>query len=419
MRAVLCNGRALRRLDEIFAMLAAALILVGAAQAHTRSESNYVWRIASTNVHLTMTIPDTEIVRIPGSDGQIGNVLPNNQILTYLTERIKVTSKTDEKQQPCPLTAPAQPLSAAANYHRFEFAFACPAAEGIELHSGAFFDLVNTHTGFAQIQPEGKDYIEQVFTSDHQTIAMDGDSEHGDLQNASFFEYVYMGMMHIFTGVDHMSFLVGLVLIARRMRDLVFVITGFTLGHSVTLALAVTGLLRPHPEYIDALVGLTIALIGAENIAVATRRPLVVASSMAVLLMTMTLAKWFGLGGLPVMLTLGAGLFSASYLMISGHLQDAGRLRLIVTLVFGLIHGFGFAANLMQMKLPPQRLGELLFGFNLGVEIGQLSLMFGIVGLVAVLQRIRLSLPRPIVVDVASACLVGVGLFWFFGRSYL
>ena len=58
-----------------------------------------------------------------------------------------------------------------------------------------------------------------------------------------------MGMMHIFTGVDHMSFLVGLVLISRRLRDLVFVVTGFTIGHSLTLALAVTGVIRPHAEY--------------------------------------------------------------------------------------------------------------------------------------------------------------------------
>ena len=79
--------------------------------------------------------------------------------------------------------------------------------------------------------------------------------------------------MHIFTGVDHMSFLLGLVLISRRLRDLVFVVTGFTIGHSLTLALAVTGVIRPHAEYIDALVALTIALIGAENIAVQTQRP--------------------------------------------------------------------------------------------------------------------------------------------------
>src|SRR6202035_575604 len=77
---------------------------------------------------------------------------------------------------------------------------------------------------------------------------------------------------HIFTGVDHMSFMLGLVPISRRVRDLLFVVTGFTIGHSLTLALAVTGTLRPHPEFIDALVAFTIAMIGAENLATGTTR---------------------------------------------------------------------------------------------------------------------------------------------------
>ncbi len=130
--------------------------------------------------------------------------------------------------------------------------------------------------------------------------------------------------MHIFTGVDHMSFLLGLILISKRLRDLVFVVTGFTIGHSITLALAVTGLLRPHAEYIDALVALTIALIGAENIAVQTRRPGVVATLLGTLLMVMAGLNMAGVGDLPMLLLLGAGLFSSCYLMISGHLRDAG-----------------------------------------------------------------------------------------------
>ena len=115
---------------------------------------------------------------------------------------------------------------------------------------------------------------------------------------------------------------------------------------------------------------------------------------------------------------LGAGLFSANYLMISGHLRDAGRIRLLVTLIFGLIHGFGFASDLLEMRLPTGRLAELLVGFNLGVEIGQLTLVLGLIGVVALLVRLKLAVPRPIVVDIGSAFLVGLGLFWFVSRSY-
>jgi len=121
---------------------------------------------------------------------------------------------------------------------------------------------------------------------------------------------------------------------------------------------------------------------------------------------------------LPSLLLLGAGLFTANYLMIAGRLRDAGRLRILITLVFGLIHGFGFAADLLELQLPPERLAELLVGFNVGVEIGQLMLVVGATLLVGILARYKFSLPRPLVVDVASAFLVGLGVFWFVSRSY-
>ena len=244
------------------------------------------------------------------------------------------------------------------------------------------------------------------------------EGEGSRLKSAHFIEFVRLGMMHIFTGVDHMSFLLGLVLISRRLRDLVFVVTGFTIGHSLTLALAVTGVLRPHAEYIDALVALTIALIGAENIVVQTHKPWPVALAVGGSMACMALLQWLGFGGLPSLLLLGAGMFTANYLMISGRLRDAGRLRILITLVFGLIHGFGFAADLLELQLPPERLAELLVGFNVGVEIGQLILVVGAMLLVGMLAKYKWALPRPLVVDVASSFLVGLGVFWFVSRSY-
>ncbi len=240
----------------------------------------------------------------------------------------------------------------------------------------------------------------------------------GKLQRAGFFDFVKMGMFHIFTGIDHMSFILGFIIIARNLRDLLFVVTGFTIGHSLTLALAVTGLIRPHAQYIDALIGLTIALVGAENISVASRRPTIVAASVIGLLGLMALGSFVGLGGLPALLLLGAGIFSANYLMVSGHLRDAARVRLVVTLAFGLIHGFGFAAGLLDERLPKTRLAELLVGFNVGVEIGQMCVVFVVLGLVFLLTRLKLTLPRPLVIDVVSSGLVGFGLFLFVTRGY-
>jgi hypothetical protein len=154
-----------------------------------------------------------------------------------------------------------------------------------------------------------------------------------------------------------MSFMLGLVLISRRLRDLLFVVTGFTLGHSLTLALAVTGVLRPEAQYIDSLVALTIALIGAENIGDSTRHPLPVALGLGGLLFLMAGAKYLG------------------------------------------------------------ALAELLVGFNLGVEIGQVTVVLGALAVAWVLVKARLGIPRPIFTDIAASFLVGEGLFWFLSRT--
>ena len=380
-----------------------------AAQAHTKSETHSVWQIAGNVVHLSFTIPLPESKRLASVDE---DQPPDRRVLDYLRLHLSVRSADG----PCSMQS-GRPLAATSQFRRFEMTFTCPSAADIKLHSSAFFELVPSHVTFAQIETGDGQFIEQMFTEDRQQV----DASAGDarLRDAGFLEYIRLGIMHILTGPDHMSFLLGLVLISRRLRDLVFVVTGFTIGHSVTLALAVTGILRPHAEYIDALVALTIAVIGAENIAVATHRPGTVALGLGLPLLFMAAASVAGIGALPPLLLLGAGLFCANYLMLSGHLRDAGRLRLVVTLVFGLVHGFGFAATLLEMQLPQAKLAQILVGFNLGVEIGQLSLVLTLVGLAALLARMKLSLPRPIVVDTVAGGLVAVGTYWFISRSYI
>jgi hypothetical protein len=383
---------------------------VSLAQAHVRSQSHSVWEINGADVDLVMTIPTIEAERL----GEDGKYPTEEHVRAYLTARVYPVA--DGKR--CSLIPPVTSLSATPGYRKYDFTFKCPSAANLQVHSSAFVDVIASHINFAQIQNAATgEFTEQLLSKEHQTADITGASG-SRLKSASFFEFIQMGTLHIFTGVDHMSFLLGLVLISRRLRDLVSVVTGFTIGHSLTLALAVTGVLRPHAEYIDALVALTIALIGAENIAVQTRRPAVVSLSLGGLIAVMALMSYLGSGDLPWLLLLGASLFTGNYLMVSGRLADTGRLRILITLVFGLIHGFGFAADLLEMQLPPGRLAELLVGFNLGVEFGQLTLVVTATLLVVALRRVKFTLPRPIVVDVASAFLVGLGVFWLITRNF-
>lgn len=396
---------------SLLALLVATSVLVQPAHAHTLSESLSAWRIDGDTVRLQFTVPDLEAKRVSSS----AKDLPSSAHLgQYLAARVGASAAN----QKCPLIEGPRALAASTGYYRYDLVFRCPTTNAIKIHSAAFYDLVRTHTNFARIEDNEGRFFEQILTQDHQEVPVSAACAGNGLENARLLTYVGMGVMHIFTGVDHMSFMLGLVLISRRVRDLLFVVTGFTLGHSLTLALAVTGILRPEAQYIDALVALTIALIGAENIGDGTHRPLPVAVGLGAILFVMALGRYLGLGvTLPTVLLVGGGIFSVSYLMLTGQMRDAGRVRLLVTLVFGLIHGFGFASNLLEMRLPANRLAELLVGFNLGVEIGQVTVVLGALLMAWLLVRARLSIPRPLFTDIAAAFLVGEGLCWFVERS--
>ena len=401
----------LSRLAAFLALVLAACTLAPTAQAHVRSESHSVWEINGVNVDLVMTIPKIETARLDPRGGQVDDSV----LEKYLADRVYPLAGKVR----CPIEPPIVALSSAPEFRRYDFTFKCPDASDIQVHSGAFFDLIASHVNFSQIQNVASgDFVEDLITNDSQTVQVTG-GEESKLQSASIFEFIRMGIMHIFTGVDHMSFLLGMVMISKRLKDLIFVVTGFTIGHSITLALAVTGIIRPHADYIDALVALTICLIGAENLAVATAKPKAFALGLAGIILAMAVVKFMGFGGLPILLSVGAGLFTANYLLISGELPDAGRLRMIITLVFGLIHGFGFAAGLLELSIPPGRLAEMLVGFNIGVEIGQLTLVLGVTLLVYGLTKIKWTVPRPIFVDVASCFLVAEGLYWYISRSFV
>jgi hypothetical protein len=378
--------------------------------AHTLSESLSAWQVQGKQVQVQFTIPELEAKRLSASGN---DVPPSTELGAYLTSKLSMTADG----QACTMTETAQPLAAISGVFRFELAFDCPTEAGMVIHSDLFYDLVSSHTNFAQVETSDGQFSEHILTDEHRDIDLSG-GEEGDLASASFFKYIEMGIMHIFTGIDHMSFMLGFVLISRNLRDLLLVITGFTVGHSVTLALAVTGILRPEAQYIDALVAFTIAMIGAENVGDSTHKPAWVALSMGGLLILMAVGRWLGLGViLPTLLLVGAAIFGASYLMLTGKARDASRIRLIMTLVFGLIHGFGFAANLLEMHLPKERLAELLIGFNIGVEIGQITVVLVTLAIAHGLSKIKLAIPRPLLTDVGSAFLVAEGLYWFVTRS--
>ncbi|HEX3236455.1 MAG TPA: HupE/UreJ family protein [Gemmatimonadales bacterium] len=172
---------------------------------------------------------------------------------------------------------------------------------------------------------------------------------------SELFVFVHLGFRHITdpAALDHILFLLALAAIyrGRDWRDSLWVITAFTLGHSITLALAVTGALRLPTPLIEFLIPLTIVATGVENILVRHR----------------------------------------------AQAPLRGRYRPVFAGGFGLVHGAGFANYLRSLFTGS--IAIPLFGFNAGIELGQLIVLaiagLGLAGLDGVIARLRLPGDRP------------------------
>lgn len=146
-----------------------------------------------------------------------------------------------------------------------------------------------------------------------------------EARRGAFSSYLGLGVEHLVTGWDHLTFVIGLLVLFGWHRRLIAAVTAFTLGHSLTLALSVLGIVTVPQTWVEALIALTIVVLALE-IQVGGRGPI-----------------WRHPWSLPATL--------------------------------GLLHGLGFASALFEAGLPADEIPLALFGFNLGLELGQLAVI--------------------------------------------
>jgi hypothetical protein len=196
-----------------------------------------------------------------------------------------------------------------------------------------------------------------------------------------FARFVHMGIEHIGAapsqwrtpegdwkfpdGIDHILFLLGLILAGGSLAEMLLTVTGFTLGHSLTLGLALSGWVRISPRIVEPAIALTISYVAAQGLFLGRQHK----------------ARWKTAAG------------------------------------FGLIHGLGFASALGQLHLDSTwNFVQALVGFNVGIEIGQACIVAVLAPLVLALRHSRFFLVYGL--RVCSLGISGTGLYWFVARAF-
>tara|TARA_Y100000768_G_scaffold263070_1_gene200611 strand:+ start:616 stop:1806 length:1191 start_codon:yes stop_codon:yes gene_type:complete len=289
--------------------------------------------------------------------------------------------------------------------------------ESAEILFNLFFSEDSTHVHIATINIDEQPYPEKIFTvSSKSWTQSSAFNKEKSSAYSSFYDYLELGVKHILTGLDHIAFLLGLLLLNLKARTLIIVITGFTVGHSITLALGALNYITPASSFVEALIGYSIVIVAIECVASITKQYALY--NRYILYSWILFILFFSLFGSQKYIfgLLGLGLFSYCYFGLSESFKNQ-KLILIVTMLFGLVHGFGFAGNLSSIGLMQERFIPALIGFNLGVEVGQILIILSFLALIYLLKRLinfRVELLR---IYTASG-LASLGIFWFVERLF-
>jgi hydrogenase/urease accessory protein HupE len=182
-----------------------------------------------------------------------------------------------------------------------------------------------------------------------------------------FISYVTIGFEHIVPkGLDHILFVLGLFLLSTRLKPLLWQVTMFTVAHTITLGLAMNGIIELPANVVQPLIALSIAYVGIENV----------------------------------------------------YAKTLHKSRLVLVFLFGLLHGLGFASVLADFGMPKDDFAEALISFNIGVELGQLA----VISMAFILLRLWFrdtEKYRKIAVVPGSYLISIIGTYWFLERLEL
>ncbi len=215
--------------------------------------------------------------------------------------------------------------------------------------------------------PNAHCLVSAVINNQVKTIVFD--QKHNDefLKELSTLEnirqFVMLGIEHIATGYDHILFLIALLLAGGRFTYLIKIVTAFTLAHSITLSLAVLGIVSVPSRFVESCIAASIIYIAAENL-------------------------W----------------------------RKKDEAHWLLVFVFGLVHGLGFASVLREMEVPGKQLALTLATFNIGIELGQIVIVIISWYLITQMKKITWSEK---IKKVGSVAIMAMATVWFIERAFL
>jgi hypothetical protein len=391
------------------ALVALLALSAGTAAAHTRSTSYSRWDLDASGADVSVRTSRLELTRL-GLD-PLSAEEDSQRVAALLAAQVRLSAGGE----PCAPRGAPRRGNAPEGDVLYTWRVDCAGTGPRTIESTFLLDVAPSHLHFARVVRGDAPPVEKVLTEAEPTWALPeaGAAAGGGGEGTTLLEYVRLGIEHILTGWDHLAFVIGLLLLAHGLRDIATLVTSFTLAHSVTLALAVLGVVQPRGPIVEALIGFSIALVAIENTWLLAGRgralPLLVVGALAVL-------SALGSPAVPRQAFLGLTLFTACHFALLRRSAHPERLRAAVAFAFGLIHGFGFAGVMMALDLGRVRLVPALFGFNSGVELGQLAVVCASWPVLSALRR-RTEWGA-LSAEVGSAAVCALGLFWFATRAF-
>lgn len=397
------------------AALCLALLVLFAPlnMAHTRSQSFSQWLIDGSQVRGHFSTTAVEVTRL-------GVLQDADTLEALLAEHLQQALQVSVGEISCPLTQ-APEASSSGGRVRVDLLFECPqATEEFLLVNQAFFAVAPSHLHFARYVQDSGEQVEYLFTDTERTHTFSSQTQPRTSGLSVFFDYLELGVTHILIGADHLAFVLCLLLLCGFSRWLMYAITGFTLGHSLALGLAAFDVVRPNIAAVEALIGFSIVVVALEWVV----RRLSADDGARVIIgagLLLFCATLWSLGSNNLALgsveLFGLALFTLCYLFLAPRAGSA--LILVVTSLFGLIHGFGFSSVLLEIGLSTDRLVTSLVAFNLGVEVGQILFCGGLLGLSHLLRQRLNQRHRLLFSGGLVSALSALGVFWFVSRGLL